>query len=684
MEMNFGLADIFGDLDDIDDEPADDASMDAISPGLPLSWGPSDETLNLPETMSGGEGEWECVGDDDTAADMSLGRMDDLDSDSHQQDPVEVPITLQPDIQTATLMHDDLSQHLAVHLARSQAKAMPKQPWETSVVYNVFKPRFLDSMSYRTLGRAETALGAVASGSAFVPHSTVASPPDFVKRRLKLASLAQSDDHMRKGALLKAWALLLVDPLTTQLGNSLLSSAGSLVDETVIVQSFADAFAPKTTSTLVKRMSSLWRYGKWCMDNHLSPFNMKEDQVYRYLTQLRDAGSAPSAAESFIEAIHFLHPIVFIKCFGEGVTVSGRCKGLAKSELRRKRKRRQAPPLTVAMVRAMEKFVMENYTDHRGVICGHLLFCIYSCARWSDTLRLVEIQKFHRGTVTLLETATEHHKSALTDDAKSMFLPLLCLGQCLEQTPWATYWLNARTVGKIGRPWMDTAQPGWDDRKGKFTSSYMSSTEATIWLQEILELSGVNKEVAAAYTSHSCKSTLLSWAAKSGLFTPSQRRRLGHHMDPQDKSMLVYSRDSFADLAVATKQMFNKINEGKFHPDKSRVERISEQVDGNRDDESSSSSSSETSESEPEPPSPSTRLKHPEDEASKPPRDFDDVSPEHLMVHKLSGVVHIVEHGDFLVCGRPVTSNYVRWMDANLETEDSAPCAQCARGLDDL
>ena len=285
---------------------------------------------------------------------------------------------------------------------------------------------------------------------------------------------------MRKGALLKARALLMVDPLTTQLGASLLSSAGTLVDESVIVQSFSDAFSPKATSTLVKRMSALWRYGKWCMTTHTSPFNMKEEQLYAYLTQLRDSQAAPSAAESFIEAIHFLHSIVFIKCFANGVSVSGRCKGLAKSELRRKRKRRQAPPLTVAMVRAMENFLIDNYSDHRGVICGHLLFCIYSCARWSDTLRLVEIEKYERGTITLLETATEHHKSALTDDAKSLFLPLLCLGQCLEPHPWGTYWLNARIVSKIGRPWMDTAQPGWDDRKGRFRSNYMSSTEATM------------------------------------------------------------------------------------------------------------------------------------------------------------------------------------------------------------
>ena len=542
MEVNQDLEELFGDLSGIDDDFSLGEAMQSIDPGLPLSWGPSDQNMDHPIIASGDEGDWECVDEDETAAGMSHEAMDETDSGVAGPSPGESKGFQIPETSVGPLMRDGFSQHLAIHLARSQASSLPKQPWETSVVNNVFKPKFLDGMTYRSLGRSDTALGAVASGPSFVAHPT-SSPPDFVKRRLKLASLAQSDDHMRKGALLKARALLMVDPLTTQLGTSLLSSAGTLVDETIVGQSFSDAFAPKATSTLVKRMSSLWRYGKWCMYKHLSPFNMKEDQVYGYLSELRESGAAPSSAQSFIAAVHFLHSIVFIKCFGETVSVSGRCKGLAKSELQRRRKRKQAPPLSVAMVRAMEKFIMAHYDDHRGVICGHLLFCIYSSARWSDTLRLVDIEKFHRGSITLLETATEHHKSALTDDAKSMFLPLLCLGQCLELEPWATYWLNARIVAKVGRPYTQTAQPGWDDRKGRFTSTYMSSTEATLWLREILEVSGFSAEQSSAFTSHSCKSTLLSWAAKSGLFSPSQRRRLGHHLDPQDKSMLVYSRD---------------------------------------------------------------------------------------------------------------------------------------------
>lgn len=134
--------------------------------------------------------------------------------------------------------------------------------------------------------------------------------------------------------------------------------------------------------------------------------------------------------------------------------------------------------------------------------------------------------------------------------------------------------------------------------------------------------------------------------------------------------MLVYSRDSFADLAVATKQMLNKINAGKFHPDKSRVERISEMIDGKGPDDS-----------EDEPPSP---LKPPGEESSKPPRDFQNIPLEQLVVHKLSGVVHVVEHQDFLLCGRGYTSNYIRWVDTDLETADSAPCAQCARGPESI
>eukprot|EP00972_Heterocapsa_arctica_P075691 11164176-Heterocapsa_arctica.AAC.1 len=46
-------------------------------------------------------------------------------------------------------------------------------------------------------------------------------------------------------------------------------------------------------------------------------------------------------------------------------------------------------------------------------------------------------------------------------------------------------------------------------------------------------------------TSHSCKATALSWAAKAGL-RPGSRRLLGGHAKPKDLSMLEYSRDALA------------------------------------------------------------------------------------------------------------------------------------------
>eukprot|EP00972_Heterocapsa_arctica_P078118 11521972-Heterocapsa_arctica.AAC.1 len=42
-------------------------------------------------------------------------------------------------------------------------------------------------------------------------------------------------------------------------------------------------------------------------------------------------------------------------------------------------------------------------------------------------------------------------------------------------------------------------------------------------------------------TSHSCKATALSWAAKAGL-RPGSSRLLGGHAKPKDLSMLEYSR----------------------------------------------------------------------------------------------------------------------------------------------
>ena len=569
---------------------------------------------------------------------------------------------------------------MEMHVARAMAQSLPKLPWETLPVTKVFNPDYLKGPGYSRVGLSDAVLGSVARSSS-PPRPVPRAIPEFVARRLRMASLNKSDDCLRTGALMKARSLLLYDPPATQLGQSLLNAAGTLVDENQVTQSMVDAFAPKSTNTMVKRFSSLWRYARWCAARYIPPLQVAEETVYEYLCHLRDSGSSASAASSFLEAVAFLHAIACLRGLGSSPQFSGRCKGLARAQLQTRRKRKQACPMTVDMVKALEDFTALYFQSHLAVISGHLLFCIYSCARWADSIRLTEIEQYHRGRITLLETSTTRHKTALSDDARTQLLPYVCLGRGLADAPWSAPWMAARTKFGLNIHTMDNqiAMPSWSDAKGCFTHLPMSSTEATLWAREILEIAGISRDQAARVTSHSCKVTLLSWTSKSGSFSRAERRLLGHHYDREDRSFLIYSRDTYAPLAVKIRLMLDRIVSEKFCPDLSRVDRIAQAVE--EADAKSDSVISEATDSDislEDPPSPSTKLMRSLQPAGEWPSDLEGVEPDRCLIHSISRVVHVgLPCGEKLKCGRKVTSNYSCLSRSSLELSDLQVCAQC-------
>ena len=572
---------------------------------------------------------------------------------------------------------DPDSQFWLPHLGKAQRQFMPKQPWELSPVSRVFEARWAQQPKFHKCGMAEAVMGVCSKPQTEQSSSSATSPPEFIARRLRFASLSRDEDVVRRKCLQKLRSLILLDPPATQLGGSLVDAAGSLVEEEEVTQSFKDAFAGKATSTLEKRLAALWPYAKWSLMTNRTPMNMDEAKIYEYLSWTRSNGCSASAPSSFLEAVGFIHNIVDVKSLKGAASFSGRCKGLAKDHLSTRAKRKQAPPLSVEMVAALESYVGENFRSHKAVVVGHILFCIYSCARWADSVRLIEINEYHRGRIYIIETATEHHKTAITDEARALFLPYLCLGAGLvEGHPWSLGWMAARQIFKVGRPHTWAAITSWSDKTRKFTSTPMSSTESTLWLREVLEEVGFKPEDTARVSSHSLKSTLLSWAAKSGKFSDPQRRQMGHHYDPQDKSMLVYSRDSYAPIAVAVRLMLDDITAGRFNPDLPRIERIAKAVEM-AEEKGGSSSSDSSSSDEIAANSPSTKLANPNFITLDRHPDLPNVPSSFVMVHRLSGVLHISAADGVFACGRRITSSFVEWSSDRFETVDTDVCTQC-------
>ena len=103
----------------------------------------------------------------------------------------------------------------------------------------------------------------------------------------------------------------------------------------------------------------------------------------------------------------------------------------------------------------------------------------------------------------------------------------------------------------------------------------MSAGEATLALRELLAVYGVAADRVQRLSSHSLKTTVLSWAAKAGL-SIEHRRLLGHHTAPGDLSALNYSRDALSKPLEEVCRMIDSIAAGSFQPDLPRSARLLE------------------------------------------------------------------------------------------------------------
>ena len=216
--------------------------------------------------------------------------------------------------------------------------------------------------------------------------------------------------------------------------------------------------------------------------------------------------------------------------------------------------------LTADQVWQLERFVVTEAPSLLALICGHILFCLYSCTRWGDSMYIQTIEEFVSSKIVLVETATSHHKTAKAAKDSSLFLPLLCLGKCLCDKAWSTAWLKCRAHYKLDQ--FKYSLPSYNEKAGRFLEEAMSSSEATLWLRELLCLTGTAEAAASKVPSHGLKATLLSWCSK------------WHHYDPELKSVLVYSRDTYSPLAAKIHLMLKDIKGGVFNLDAPRTELI--------------------------------------------------------------------------------------------------------------
>ena len=397
-------------------------------------------------------------------------------------------------------------------------------------------------------------------------------------RRIRIA---RSDDDLRDASISKLKKIILLEPATTRLGELLVPVSTRPLSEFEIRRSLEQAFSKKSSNTLYKRACALSRYIEWflLLNHRGSPLRLKEFDIYSYLGHLENERAGATAASSFLEALRFLDLVAVLTCADLGRILSPRVTGFAHQQFLRKAPLKQKDP-----VPCLEKLLLRQEDKVQICILGQLLWCFHAASRWSDALRLQSLKLEKVKDVALITGEALGSKTSMTKETQTRLLPYVAIGTGVSGLLWAEKWLDAR-VAELGRE-PDPFLPSFSCRTGRWALTPMSSSEAGGYLQDFVEevkalMEPFPKVDIRNLGTHSLKTGLLTMAARSTSikFSMSERRTLGHHIKPGDRSVLTYSREAYTSLYAKILACFREIQLGTFRPDSTALERIIDAAD---------------------------------------------------------------------------------------------------------
>ncbi|CAE7244370.1 unnamed protein product [Symbiodinium sp. CCMP2592] len=397
---------------------------------------------------------------------------------------------------------------------------------------------------------------------------TVASVVKLALGRVRLQdSWSVHLDKKLRAAIQKWVSIVLEDPLTFDVGRR---CAAASCQDSAVSQGLLHTFSGKAAGTLHNRAGPLLRFVAWAKKRRLQPLPLREKDVYEFLLDLEDS-SAPSFGKALMSSLAFCKFVLGAESFSDSLC-SGRLTGLARASFLKKRKRRQKPPLTVAMVKRLERLVVDESDNDVDRLCaGFFLLCIYLRARYSDgqalmNLVLDEPDSFMGPLAGYFQGETSRTKTSFSLERKTALLPMVGPLCGVASVPWFRTWMSLRE---------DLAIPEGEDfpllpsrgQEGGWSGVPPTATVAAGWLRGILSARGFPE--ASKLGTHSCKATTLSWMSKYGV-DALRRRILGYHKAPQDEMMHIYGRDNVAPALRSLEYVLADIRIGKFLPDTTR------------------------------------------------------------------------------------------------------------------
>ena len=469
-------------------------------------------------------------------------------------------------------------QALASSLVSSIDSGVPKFPWETGVMSAIFSTDpLVDMFPKMPQLSADSVPGPIPGNpsrpdpqqrkrvfeAAFIPGVS----SRVSQRRRDMGYQIQREKLLQKAT--NKWATLLQEiGNSSHLFRSIVREGKGAYDFEVASKALQAAFGVKSPGTLNKRADSMIHFSNWHRTAYGGgAFPLVEMDVWFYICHLEDTNSGKTKAAGFLQSLNFSRYVLDMD--GVAESMSARVRGKASQVFAQKSEWRPAPLLTVQEVRLIHNF-MDNLRNSllERIFAAHVLFAIYSRSRWSD-LRCVKqiIFDWGRDDRGYIEVLTVHHKSTRTSELKTKLLPVVAPTQGIVEGVWARTFQSLRAEGGLINEGeiQGALLPVPSGDSGWWHECPVSSQEITQFVQSILRRESTLQQP----TSHSFKSTPLSWCSKYGIDDPD-RRVLGRHADRVRGTDALYAREILARPLRRFKTVLHNIKTGNFCPDETR------------------------------------------------------------------------------------------------------------------
>ena len=228
----------------------------------------------------------------------------------------------------------------------------------------------------------------------------------------------------------------------------------------------------------------------------------------------------------------------------------------------------RADPMRVVDVLELHSILNHGADLWDRLMCGAALCCIYSRGRWNDLQHVDNwvLETGEEGDVEFASAVIDIHKTMHFSSKMPKVMELVAPGAGLDEGCWISEFMKVREL--LGATYADgfPTMPA-PDKSGAATVRALSSGEAGAWLRALL-----SDRDGLRTTTHSLKSTLLSYAAKRGI-SHLDRLCLGGHSHGATMSD-VYARDALARPLRLLAGMISEIRSGVFLPDAGRAARF--------------------------------------------------------------------------------------------------------------